>query len=232
MENILAFGTSRAVVRRPTRGEQTHQEILQVAVDIASAEGLEGLSIGRLAQELKMSKSGLFAHFGSKEELQLATLDMARSIFMTEVVEPAMLSERGLLRLQAMLDSWLSYVERSVFRGGCFFAAASAEFDDRPGPVRDQVATLTKAWLDGLEDEARQAQALSQLKARYDPILLAFQVHAFVQEANWAYRLLRDKESFNRARAAIRQMLESAVTPKGLRVLSVNATSRKKAQSK
>lgn len=225
------------VSRRPERrqiprGERTRQEILKTAVDLASAEGLEGLTIGRLAQELNLSKSGLFAHFGSKEELQLATLDAARAVFVKEVVEPAFVAERGLARLQAMLEAWLSYVERSVFRGGCFFFAVSAEMDDRPGPVRDMVAELTKAWLDAIEDEIRQAQLLGQLNPKADSALLAFQVHAFAQEANWAFRLHNDKEAFNRARAAVRQCLTMAATPMGLRDLSGRKTSRGKARLK
>ena len=202
-----------------TRGRRTRQEILKTAVDIASVEGLEGLTIGRLAQELKMSKSGLFAHFGSKEELQLAAVDMARAIFVEEVADPAFTAERGIVRLEAMLERWLSYVERSVFSGGCFFAAASAEFDDRPGPVRDMIATLTKSWLDALEEEARFAQKLSQFKAKLDPAQLAFEVHALAQEANWAYRLLDDKRAFDRARAGIRQRITDAATASGLRAL-------------
>lgn len=232
MESISILSANRGTGRGPSRGERTRQGILQTAVDIASAEGLEGLSIGRLAQELKMSKSGLIAHFGTKEGLQLATLDMARAIFMAEVVEPAVRAERGLARLQAMLECWLSYVERGVFRGGCFFAAVSAEYDDRAGAVRDQVATLTKAWLDALEDEIRQAQTLSQLVTEFDSRQLAFEVHAFVQEANWAYRLLRNKQAFKRARVAIRQRLESVATPEGLSIHPIKPTTRKKAKSK
>jgi len=119
--------------RRTAHGKQTHQTILRTAVDVASVEGLEGLSIGRLATELGMSKSGLFAHFGSKEELQLAAIDTAVEIYATEVVQPAMAVEPGLARLQALMEAWLSYGERKVFRGGCFFAAIAVEFDGRPG---------------------------------------------------------------------------------------------------
>ena len=168
-----------------------------------------------MAQELKLSKSGLFAHFGSKEELQLATLDAARAVFVTEVVEPSFAAARGLVRLQAMLEAWLSYVERGVFRGGCFFFAVSAEMDDRPGAVRDLVAELTKAWLDAIEEEVRQAQAAKELNARADAALLAFQLHAFAQEANWTFRLHNDQQAFARARAAIRQSLAFAATLTG-----------------
>jgi AcrR family transcriptional regulator len=208
-----------AVRRRTVHGEQTRREILKVAVDIASAEGLEGLTIGRLANELEMSKSGLFAHFGSKEELQLAAIETAREIFMQEVVEPALEAEPGLARLYAMLDAWLSYVERSVFRGGCFWAAASAEFDSRPGPVRDQVAALTKAWREAITEEIHQAQTLAQLERAAQPAQLAFELHAFVQEANWAYQLLDEKRAFDRARAAISQRLENLATTRGAKAL-------------
>src|SRR5712692_9109449 len=125
------------VLYHTDQASKTRQGILRIAVDIASAEGLEGLSIGRLATELQMSKTGIFAHFGSKEQLQLATIDAAKEIFIEHVVQPALIHARGLPRLQAMLESWISYVENIVFRGGCFFAAASAEFDSRPGPVRN-----------------------------------------------------------------------------------------------
>src|SRR6516164_4384248 len=124
------------VLYRAVKAARTRQEILALAADIASAEGLEGLSIGRLAAELRMSKTGVFAHFGSKEQLQLATVETAKQIFFERVVVPALASPRGLPRLKAMLEHWLGYVEGVVFRGGCFFAAASAEFDSRPGAVR------------------------------------------------------------------------------------------------
>lgn len=215
-----ALTTSRAKAAVVPRGEKTRQEILKQAMDIASAEGLEGLTIGRLARELKMSKSGLFAHFGSKEELQISTLDAARAVFVAEVAEPAFAAARGLARLQAMLEAWLAYVERGVFRGGCFFFAVSAEMDDRPGPVRDLVAELTKAWLDAIEEEIRQAQAAKELSAKVDVKLLAFQLHAFAQEANWTFRLHNDKQAFARARAAIRQCLALAVTPAGESLLA------------
>ena len=197
------------VAYQQARAERTRAEILRRAVDIASADGLEGVSIGRLAAELTMSKTGVFAHFGSKEELQLATVNMARDIFVVEVVEPALKSPRGIPRLSVLLHAWLSYVERIVFRGGCFFAAASAEFDSRPGKVRDKIAELTKAWVQALEDEVREARRLNQLSKTADPRQLAFELHAFVQEANWAFKLFGDKTSFARARSAIAKRIAS-----------------------
>ncbi|HYG79697.1 MAG TPA: TetR/AcrR family transcriptional regulator, partial [Pyrinomonadaceae bacterium] len=130
-------GAGRASAKaRRAHGERTRQAILEAAVHIASEEGLEGLTIGRLASELSMSKSGLFAHFGSKEELQLATVEAARAVFVREVVGPAFAAEKGLARLWKLCEVWLGYVEGEVFRGGCFFTAAAAEFDGRPGAVR------------------------------------------------------------------------------------------------
>src|SRR5216683_2380777 len=162
--------TSKPIVLYHTaQASRTRQEILRVAMDIASAEGLEGLSIGRLATELRMSKTGIFAHFGSKEQLQLATVDAAKQIFLEQVVKPGLSSPRGLPRLKVMLESWLGYVERIVFRGGCFFAAASAEFDSRPGKVRDEIASLTKAWLMALQGEIAFARKEKHIKASVVP---------------------------------------------------------------
>ena len=143
----ISAGQGNAAKARKARGDRTRQAILEVAVDVASAEGLEGLTIGRLAAELSMSKSGLFAHFGSKEELQLATVEAARDIFIREVIRPSFEAGKGLARLWKLCDVWLAYVRSEVFRGGCFFAAAAAEFDGRPGLVRDRVAGIMKEWL-------------------------------------------------------------------------------------
>src|ERR1700724_616789 len=203
--------TSKPIVLYHTaQASRTRQEILRVAMDIASAEGLEGLTIGRLATELRMSKTGIFAHFGSKEQLQLATVGAAKAIFLEQVVKPSLDSSRGLPRLKAMLESWLGYVEKIVFRGGCFFAAASAEFDSRPGPVRDEIAALTKAWLVALQDEIAFAKSREQIKESVKPVQLAFELHAYVQEGNWAFKLFNDKSAFLRARRAITDRIASA----------------------
>jgi AcrR family transcriptional regulator len=191
------------VLYHTPRASKTRQEILRTSMDIASAEGLEGLSIGRLATELQMSKTGIFAHFGSKEQLQLATVDAAKQVFLEQVVQSSLTHSRGIPRLRAMLENWIGYVERIVFRGGCFFAAASAEFDSRPGAVRDEIASLTKAWLIALQDEIAFARSAKQVKADVDPVQVAFELHAYVQEANWAFKLFKDKSAFSRARQAI-----------------------------
>lgn len=228
MEAEAKLISGQGTPRRRSRGERTRQEILARAVQIASAEGLENLTIGRLANELEMSKSGLFAHFGSKEELQLATIDTAREIFIREVVGPVRDTEPGLARLLALMKSWVSYAERSVFRGGCFFAAASAEFDGRPGPVRDHLVEVTKSWRDALENEVRRARELSQLDATVDPAQLAFELHAYGLEANWAHQLFDDQRAFEQLRDAVRRCLERAVTPAGLKVLESQPKARKK----
>jgi AcrR family transcriptional regulator len=195
------------VLYHQARAARTRADILNVAMDLASAEGLEGLSIGRLATELRMSKAGIFSHFGSKEQLQLATVAAAKRIFLEHVVKPSLGSPRGLPRLRVMLESWLGYVERIVFRGGCFFAAASAEFDSRPGKVRDEIASLTQSWLIALEKEIAFARRTKQINASVVPAQLAFELHAYVQEANWAFKLLDDTSAFSRARRAIADRL-------------------------
>ena len=211
---------SEALTTGPkAKGERTRQAILEAAVDLASVEGLEGLTIGRLAAELAMSKSGLFAHFGSKEELQLATIETARAVFIREVIGPAFEAERGLPRLWKLCDIWLAYVEGGVFRGGCFFAAAAAEFDSRPGPVRDLIAGIMKTWLGMLQRAVAEAQAEGQLDAEAAPAQLAFEFNALEMGANWAFQLHDDRQAFARARAAILARLRHLATPDGAALL-------------
>src|SRR5215813_3252365 len=160
---------------RSSKGIRTRESILRVAVDLASVEGLEGLTIGRLADELKMSKSGLFAHFGSKEELQLATIEMARKIFIEHIIRPALAAPEGMERLLKLCQGWLGHVEGKVFKGGCFFTAASLEFDSRSGPVRDAIADAMKAWLGTLARAVDAARKARHLKASIDPEQFAFE---------------------------------------------------------
>jgi AcrR family transcriptional regulator len=206
---------------RRAQGQRTRQAILEAAVHIASAEGLEGLTIGRLAMELSMSKSGLFAHFGSKEDLQVATVEAARAIFIREVVRPAFETAQGLLRLWTLCDIWLSYVQSGVFRGGCFFAAAASEFDSRPGPVRDRIAEIMKEWLSVLRNAIVEAQTAGQLKKDIDATQLAFEFNSLELGANWAFQLYGDLKAFNRAREAIRERLSRYATASGVSLLSI-----------
>lgn len=207
-------------MKKELRGARTRKGILKATVDIASAEGLQGLTVGRVAKDLKMSKSGLFAHFGSKEELQLSTIEAAKVVFEREIITPTENDEDGLVKLFAMLDAWLSYVENGVFSGGCFFFAVSAEMDDRPGRVRDYVAELTLEWIIKLKKEARLAIRLGELKKTCDIDLLVFQMHGAVQEANWFYRLHEDERAFTWARKSILQSLELRATEDGKEILN------------
>ena len=207
---------------RKAQGERTRKAILETAVHIASAEGLEGLTIGRLALELSMSKSGLFAHFGSKEDLQVATVEAARAIFIREVIKPAFDTAQGLLRLCKLCDIWLSYVQSGVFRGGCFFAAAAAEFDGRPGPVRDRIAEIMKEWLTALRNAIIEAQKAGHLNNEIDAKQLAFEFNSLELGANWAYQLYGDQSAFKRAREAIRERLSRYATTAGAPLLSLD----------
>ena len=204
---------------RKAQGEGTRKAILEAAVHIASAEGLEGLTIGGLAAELSMSKSGLFAHFGSKEDLQVATVEAARSIFIREVIRPSFEGEHGLVDLWHLCDTWLSYVESGVFRGGCFFAAVAAEFDSRPGPVRDRIAEIMKEWLATLRRAVADAQTAGELKSEVDPTQMAFEFNALELGANWAFQLYGDKQAFARARDAILESLHRQATTQGSSLL-------------
>lgn len=209
----------------PRRGEVTRREILETSVDIASAEGLTGLTIGRLASELQMSKSGLFAHFGSKEELQVATLQTASRIFVAEVVEPASGIDHGLPRLIAYLEAWIQSVATTRNRGGCFFYAVSAEMDDRPGRVREFIAKLTREWVDALTKEMKLAVRLGELNRSCDAELLVFQLHGFVQEGNWFRRLHKNSRAFEMTRESVYRALDLHATPSGKAILDAARSS-------
>lgn len=180
------------------KGAQTREAILDLAVDLATVEGLEGLTIGRLAAELRMSKSGLFAHFGSKQELQLATIAAAAQRFKGRVVDPALDLPDGAPRLRAMAERYLDQL--GDYSGGCFWAATSAEYDDRPGPVRDAIAGALDAWLAELERQARIAGV-------DNPPRFAFELYALVMGTNSRYRLSGDERIFDYAREAVGRLL-------------------------
>jgi AcrR family transcriptional regulator len=192
-----------------TKGERTRNAILERAAALATEEGLEPLSIGRLAEATGMSKSGLFAHFGSKEDLQLATVDHAASLFVAEVIEPARAAPKGLARVWALCDHMIDYSEGQVFPGGCFFAAASFEFNNRPGAVRDRIQEMIGSWLSYLEHAVEQAQEAGELDRSVSAREIAFQLDAFAQAANAQYQLFRDERVFEEARRAVRERLDS-----------------------
>lgn len=198
---------------RRRRGNRTRESILEVAADLASVEGLEGLTIGRLASELGMSKSGLFAHFGSKEELQLATIDAARRRFVEYVIRPSRGMPRGRARLEALIDSWIDYFKGAVFTGGCFFHTVRVEFDSRSsGPVRDVVLDDARQFIAFLTREIRKAQEAGELDPETDAEQLAFELDAFAAATNGHYQLMHDTAVFDRAARAIRARLDAAAT--------------------
>ena len=186
--------------RTRSDGERSRRAILEAAARLATVEGIDGLTIGRLATATGKSKSGLFAHFGSKEELQLATIDFAGQVFNDEVIGPAMEAPDGLPRVEALCERFLSHVEREVFPGGCFFASTVAELDTRPGPVRDRVAAVQSAWAD-LIASALRAGGVD------DADQLTFEINAMLAQANTLFLLHGDARSFDLARAGIRQRL-------------------------
>jgi AcrR family transcriptional regulator len=188
---------------------RTHAAILDRSVALASVEGLEGLTIGRLAADLEMSKAGVLGHFGTKEELQLEALAAAAAIYRREVWEPARDAAPGRARLLAIADAWLSYLARDVFPGGCFVTAASCEFDDRPGRVRDAVAAAHGRWLKVLASEARTAIRNGELPRGTDPDDVAFQLNAIAMGVNQARHLFEDPDAPARGWRAMRAVLNA-----------------------
>jgi AcrR family transcriptional regulator len=192
----------RAARKARADGARSRHRILDAAAKLATTEGLEGLSIGRLAEHIGMSKSGLYAHFGSKEDLQLATIETAGQIFESEVVAPAGAAATPLAKIEVLCEQFLSHIERRVFPGGCFFASAAAEFDTHPGPVRERIAGFQRDWTDQLTQLVREAQGLGELRAE-DPGQLAFELNGFLLMANTAFLLYDTPEAIQMARTAV-----------------------------
>jgi len=174
---------------------------------LASVEGINGLTIGRLAAELGVSKSGLYAHFGSKEKLQRETIEAAREVIEREVATPGMAASPGLERLEATTEAFFSYVERRVFPGGCFFANLLAEVDAQPGPLQREIRADYDGWRGFLVEILDDAEQLGQLVGGADPQQLAFEVDAALEYANFMYILRRDAEQLDRGRVAIRDLI-------------------------
>lgn len=191
---------------------QTRASIVARAVATASVTGLEGLTIGRLATDLGISKSGLLGHFGTKEALQLAVLDAAGEIFWREVWEPVAATPAGLPRFRAVALSWLSYLERDVFPGGCLFVTAAIEFDDRPGPVRDAVLGYATRWQRELLWQLHRATDAGQLSPDTDPEQVVFELTGLVLTTHQALRLRRDPQAPRRARQALERLLAQAAS--------------------
>ncbi len=197
--------------RRPRAdGERSREAILRTAASLATVEGITGLSLGRLADAVGMSKSGLFAHFRSKEELQLATIDTACRIYDEVVVEPALTEASGIGRLRSLIERFLQHVEDSVFPGGCFFASVAAEVDTHPGPVRDRALAFVADWFVTLRQAVADAQADGAIDPAEDADQLAFELDAYLLLANAQFVASGAAEPLTRARIAVARRLDSA----------------------
>jgi AcrR family transcriptional regulator len=186
---------------------ETRAQILRRAADIASVEGLEGLTIGRLASELDMSKSGVIGQFGSKEELQLATLEYAAAVFREQVWEPARHLEPGLQRLLGICEAWTRYADGACFSGGCFIAAASFEWDGRDGRIHEAVRAFTRKWRDALVSDITQAVAAGDLASDTDPNQAAYSLEALASGMNPARQLHGDTDAAAWTQQAMRAVL-------------------------
>jgi len=213
--------TALVTDRRLLRGERTRQAILSHAARLASAEGLEAVSLQRLASDLGISKSGLFAHFGSKEELQLATVDEAGRVFTEEVLKPGLKTAAGIGRVWAMCNSFLSYLSRGVFPGGCFFEAALAEFDSKPGRIRDAVVDKRGYWVASLARAIREAKPAGDVQPDVDAEQVAWELGSLLVGANSSFVQDGGTVGIERARRAIRDRLERIATSSAPRLLTL-----------
>jgi AcrR family transcriptional regulator len=200
----------RPVRRRRSDGERSRAAILDEAAKLATVEGIGGLSLGRLADEVGMSKSGLFAHFGSKEELQLATIETADEIFGEQVLDRAAKASGGLDRLEALTGSYLDYVQAGIFPGGCFFASVLVEVSMQPGAVRDRLLAFLQDWLGRLEAAVRDAQREGEISKKEEPGQLAFELESSLLLANTQFAVSQSAEPIKRARRAIDRRLKAA----------------------
>lgn len=201
------MATMTTIDGRRARGDTSRRAVMRVAVDLASVNGLEGLSIGSLAAETSMSKGGVVALFGTKEQLQLATVAAAREIFVTTVIAPALAMPGGIVRLRALLDNWLDYSESRVFSGGCFFAAATAELRSQPGPLRDAIAALMAEWHDFVRGAIERAVAAGELPEGTDAPQLTFEITSLLDGANDRSLLFDSAEPYGYARVALRKLM-------------------------
>jgi AcrR family transcriptional regulator len=202
-------GTTR---KRRSDGERSRSAILREAAKLSTVEGINGLSIGRLADAVGMSKSGLFAHFGSKEELQLATIETAREIFNEVVIEPSLSLPTALGRLRRLLENFLRHVEDKVYPGGCFYVSVGAELGAQSGSVRDQAVALSGEWMQLIVQTIAEAQAEGEIDPAEDPQQLAFELTGSLLLGNSQFVVTQDPAAIDRARRAVDRRLAEAVT--------------------
>ncbi len=201
-----AVETARPGARALHKGQQTRATILDAALGLASHMGLEGLSIGALADVTQMSKSGVFAHFGSREELQISVIREYHARFEDEVFFPAIREPRGLPRLRALFERWIRRVSMEL-DSGCIYISGAVEFDDRPGPVRDALVSMVRAWHAALERAIRLAMDEGQLRPDTDPTQMLFELHGLILALHHDARFLRTPGALDRARAGFERTL-------------------------
>ena len=199
-------------MRAPQKGQQTKAVIIDAALNLAAHIGLEGLSIGALAEVTGMSKSGVFAHFGSREELQISVVREYHARFEQEVFYPALQEARGLPRLRALFANWMKRTSAEL-DSGCIYISGAVEFDDRPGPVRDALAESVKVWLAAMLRAVIQAQEEGHLRAEADPRQISFEIHALILALHYEARFLRAPESLARANAGFDNILARSAMP-------------------
>jgi AcrR family transcriptional regulator len=216
MPKLMTYGSLRYYRDGQTgeprsRGELTHQAILTRALKIAAREGLAALTIGRLAKELRMSKSGLFAHFHSKRALELATLEMAKKVFADAVLRPAQASRGGIERLWNLCDFWLQHIERRVFSGSYFFTGAFFEHADRPGPIAEAITQFAREWFETLRSAVQEAQEQEEINPDAKANRVAWELNDRLVGAYWAY-LLEGGSRCREARIALLDRLRELAT--------------------
>ena len=206
---------ARDVPKTLQKGQQTRATILEAALGLASSMGLEGLSIGALAEVTQMSKSGVFAHFGSREELQISVIREYHAKFEEEVFFPAVREARGLPRLRALFERWIKRVSVEL-DSGCIYISGAVEFDDRPGPVRDALATMVLAWHTALQKAIRIAVDEGQLREDTDPLQMLFEIHGLILALHHDARFLRIPGALDRARTGFERVVSHyAVAARG-----------------
>jgi AcrR family transcriptional regulator len=209
MPPIASALSNLATALRPRKGEMTRAAIVEAAMGIAARDGLEGLTIGTLADQMQMSKSGVFAHFGSREDLQLAVLKEYVRRFVDDVLRPAVRKPRGLPRLEALLDRWVAFLARELSLG-CIMIAGAVEYDDRPGPQRDEMVAIITGWKAELLKAIRQSVHEGHLARGTDAQQMVFEIYGLMLAMHQDARLLRSADSAKRARAGLRRLLDDA----------------------
>jgi AcrR family transcriptional regulator len=199
------------------RGQRTRERVLSLTIQIAREEGLDALTIGRVAEVSDLTKAGLLGHFASKEALQLATLEAGRVAFVEAVIRPALEAPAGLERVARLLEFWVEHIDDR--QGGCFFASVAAEYDSRTGPVKESIAKMLSQWTEGIEHFLKQAQERKQLSTSVDLSALSFELHGFELSLNLRRQLFGDHKAAGLAKRAMRRALYEAATPSGRKAL-------------